>query len=189
MQKKEARIFYKEKRKNIAAPQRRKWDDLILIQFQKLSLPSLECVLSFLPIETQQEVATTGITRYLQFLHPSLQMAYPVSDFTTDTMNAMIVNDETEFALNAYNIPEPQNGFFVAPSEIDLILVPLLCFDKSGYRVGYGKGFYDKFFMNVKKSAIKIGLSYFEPIEKIEDCDSFDIKLNYCITPQKIYEF
>jgi 5-formyltetrahydrofolate cyclo-ligase len=189
MTKKEARIFYKEKRKNISALQQQKWDDLILIQFQKLHPPSLEFILSFLPIESQQEVETTGITRYLQFINPSLQIAYPVSDFSTGTMQAMIVNDETEFTLNQYHIPEPQNGFFVDPSKIDLILTPLLCFDANGFRVGYGKGFYDKFFQHVKRSTIKIGLSYFEPIQKIEDRDHFDMKLDYCITPQKIYEF
>jgi len=77
----------------------------------------------------------------------------------------------------------------VSESEIDLIFVPLLAFDETGNRVGYGKGFYDKFLTKCRPDAIKVGLSYFEAIDRISDSEQFDIPLNYCITPQRIYEF
>jgi len=69
------------------------------------------------------------------------------------------------------------------------VLVPLLSFDKKGFRVGYGKGFYDRFLMQCKSDCIKIGLSYFDPIDVIDDADEFDVPLDFCITPQKVYVF
>jgi len=86
-------------------------------------------------------------------------------------------------------IPEPQNGLTVPPSEIEVVFIPLLAYDKKGHRVGYGKGFYDRFLSKCKPNTLKIGLSLFEPEEKIEGLDATDIPLDYCVTPVKVYEF
>ena len=75
------------------------------------------------------------------------------------------------------------------PAEIDLVIVPLLCFDKKGNRVGYGKGYYDRFLKQCRKDCIKIGFSYFDPIDQVEDINKFDVKLDYGITPDAIYQF
>ena len=69
----------------------------------------------------------------------------------------------------------------------DLVIVPLLAFDKKGYRVGYGKGFYDRFLQNSK--TLKIGLSFFAPTEEIIDVHLNDVRLDKCITPAGIIEF
>ena len=188
MYKKEARKIFREKRKAINATQQAKWDDLILIRFQMLNLPFIENVFSYIAIEEKKEINTTNILRYLQFLNPQMQIAYPVSDFSNCSMKA-IVPERDEFRENSYGILEPVGDEELPVSEIDLVLVPLLCFDKEGYRVGYGKGFYDKFLSASVDKAIKIGLSYFEPVDTITDRDEFDVPLNYCITPDMIYEF
>ena len=60
---------------------------------------------------------------------------------------------------------------------------------KKGHRVGYGKGFYDKFLSECKPDAIKIGLSFFEPEELITDVFESDVKLDYCVTPNSIHAF
>jgi 5-formyltetrahydrofolate cyclo-ligase len=65
----------------------------------------------------------------------------------------------------------------------------LFGFDKKGYRVGYGRGFYDRFLSRCRKDCIKVGFSYFEPVDEIEDVCSLDVKLNYCITHEKFYIF
>ena len=74
-------------------------------------------------------------------------------------------------------------------SKIDVVFVPLLCFDKQGHRVGYGKGFYDNFLHDCNTETIKIGLSLFEAEDHIQDIHENDIALDYCITPKKIYQF
>ena len=70
-----------------------------------------------------------------------------------------------------------------------MVFVPLLKKKKKGHRVGYGKGFYDKFLSECKPDAIKIGLSFFEPEELITDVFESDVKLDYCVTPNSIHAF
>jgi 5-formyltetrahydrofolate cyclo-ligase len=68
-------------------------------------------------------------------------------------------------------------------------LVPLIGFDPNGHRIGYGKGYYDRYFARLDQPVKRIGISYFEPIANIEDTHQFDVPLSHCITPWNIYEF
>ena len=89
---------------------------------------------------------------------------------------------------NIWNIPEPIDGATIETSKIQLVFVTLLAFDKKGQCIGYWKGFYDRFLKGCPK-ALKIGLSFFDPIREIIDTQSSDIALDYCITPNQIYQF
>ena len=104
-------------------------------------------------------------------------------------MEAIEVDRETAFINNKYDIPELAGRVCVEPQIIDAVFVPLVAFDMRGFRVGYGKGFYDRFLARCAQDVVKIGFSYFEAIEAIEDIDEFDVPLNYCITPMRVYEF
>jgi 5-formyltetrahydrofolate cyclo-ligase len=104
-------------------------------------------------------------------------------------MQHYIYDDETVLQPNRYDIMEPAGGKVVAEDQIDVVIVPLLSFDEKGNRVGYGKGFYDRFLSRCREDVIKIGLSFFDAGKRIDDTDEFDIPLTYCITPGKIYEF
>ena len=189
MLKSELRRLYREKRKALTESQRLKLDDLLLIQFQKLSLPPLQAILSFYPIEDKKEINTFIITDYLQFTNPGLQVAYPKTNLQEHTMEAIVAEDEDSFERNAYNIPEPARGEAIDPQWLDAVLVPMLTFDSKGYRVGYGKGFYDRFLKSCREDCITIGLCYFDPVETILDAGEYDVTLNYCITPQQVYVF
>jgi 5-formyltetrahydrofolate cyclo-ligase len=189
MTKKELRKIYNEKRSQLAHSQKEKLDDLILIQFQRLQLPDATTLLSFWPMAGKNEIDSHLITDFILFQNPGLQIAYPVADFTTCTMQAILTNEDSEFKQNEYAILEPVSGKELDAKEIDIILIPLLAFDKHGYRIGYGKGFYDRYLENCREDILKIGFSYFEPEEKIDDIGSHDIKLDYCITPENIYGF
>jgi len=189
MLKKEARKIYKEKRKAISASEKMKWDDLLLIQFQQLSLPFVSTVLSFYPMDENNEPDTFTITRYLQFKNPGIDIAYPKTNISDQSMEAIICAEDEVFEDNTFYIPEPVGGESIDPQTIDLVLVPLLAFDKKGFRVGYGKGFYDRFLLQCKDDCIKVGLSYFEPLDLIGDANEFDVPLDFCITPQKVYVF
>lgn len=167
-----------------------KLDDLLLIQLQNLSFgDNIQTLLSYWPLEQQGEVNTLLFTHYLEHAIPNLQVAFPVVEFESMEMTAILVNDETDFVENKFGIPEPEEGDKIAPEELDVVFVPLLCYDEQGYRVGYGKGFYDRFLSGCREDVIKVGFSYFHPIDKIEDKNQFDVPLNFCITPDKIYEF
>jgi 5-formyltetrahydrofolate cyclo-ligase len=189
MDKKTARTIYRQKRMALEERDRIKKDDLILIQFQTLQLPVLEWMLSYQPMPMQHEPATELCTRYLQFQHPALEVAYPRTNTKNWEMAAIATNEESEFSVGEYGLLEPASGDIVDPASIDLVLVPLLILDRQGYRVGFGKGCYDKFLANCRPDCIKIGLSYFDPIEIIDDRDEFDVPLDFGVTPDNVYVF
>ncbi|MFN5648117.1 MAG: 5-formyltetrahydrofolate cyclo-ligase [Sphingobacteriales bacterium] len=188
MTKKEARQYFRGKRAEISTAQMAKWKDLILIQFQKAELPFLNSVHHFLSIEEKKEPDPKPLIRYLEFTNPGMRIIVPkVVDI--ETMVHVLVNDHTEYGENELGILEPVEGELVDPIDLDLVFVPLLAFDEEGNRVGYGKGYYDRFLTACRPDVIKVGLSFFPPIGKIEDTDTWDIPLTYCITPERIYEF
>ena len=59
--------------------------------------------------------------------------------------------DPRQFETNKYGFDEPVDGIDLIPTEIDMVIIPLLSFDKKGYRVGYGKGCYDRFLKRCRK--------------------------------------
>ena len=173
----------------LSEAERVKADDLMLIQFQAASIPFIHSLLSYWPIEENNEPDTHLFTEFLRFRNPELKVCYPVSDFSTGMMKAIITDIDTTFTKKELNIYEPNNDQWIEPGEVDLVFVPLLAFDTDGYRIGYGKGFYDRYLAECREDCIKAGFSYFDPFELIDDRDEFDVPLDLCITPQNIYVF
>jgi 5-formyltetrahydrofolate cyclo-ligase len=189
MLKAEARTYYRDQRMTLSAAERSKLDDLLLIQFQTVKLPFINSLLSYWPIEENNEPNTHLFTDYVEFKNPGLKICYPKTDFKRNTMTAVVTDEETKFKKNSYNIYEPVNGDVLLPGEIDLVFVPLLTVDTKGFRLGYGKGFYDRYLCLCSRECILIGFSYFEPTEKLDDRNDFDVPLTTCITPHKVYDF
>ena len=111
------------------------------------------------------------------------------SDFETRTMSHILLQDNTLLKPNSWNIPEPENGISISDEQIEVVFIPLVTFDEKGNRIGYGKGFYDRFLKNCSKDTIKIGLSFFEAENFIIENTSHDVALDYCITPNQVYSF
>lgn len=182
--------MYKEKRLALSAQEILKLADLLLIQFQRLSFnEDVQVLMNYFPMLDRAEIDTHLFSRFMMHLLPELHVAYPVIDFASGTMRPFLVDDETEIQDNVYSIAEPVNGSPIDEEAVDVVFVPLLAFDKAGYRVGYGKGFYDRFLEQCRADVLTIGFSYFEAVDKIDDANQFDVPLNYCITPHKLYEF
>lgn len=189
MNKQDLRKAYLAKRTELSAKDKLRLDDLLLLQFQQMNYGDVRTLLTYWPKADSAEPNTHLFSRYLRFIVPSLQIAYPKTDTQTHTMQALSVDDDSVYLTNKWGITEPKEGLEVHPGDIDLVFVPMLACDMEGHRVGYGKGFYDRYLAECRDDAIKIGFSYFEPIERIPDTGQFDVPLNYCITPQEIYEF
>lgn len=189
MTKQQLRKRYKEKRSQLSPREMHRLDDLLLIQFQQWPLRDIQTVLSYWPIAEKGEVNTHLMVDYLFFRIPGLQLAFPVIDFSEHVFKALAVGNDTEYIINEYGIAEPVSDEEIPATDIDAVFIPLLAFDHKGFRVGYGKGFYDRFLFNCRNDVLKIGFSWFEPEEVIDDINDFDVPLNICITPNKIYEF
>jgi 5-formyltetrahydrofolate cyclo-ligase len=187
MIKSELRKKYKTLRNTLSTTQ---IDDLSMsIANQLLKLPVWEFSFYhiFLSIEEQKEVNTDYILNILSGKDKNIIISK--SDFKTGLLIHFLLTDNTKIKKNAYNIPEPVDGIDISNDKIDLVFIPLLAFDTHGNRVGYGKGFYDRFLADCKPETIKIGLSFFEAEAEILDVFESDVKLDYCVTPQKIYSF
>ena len=141
----------------------------------------------FLTIEEQKEVETEFILQIVAGKDKEIVVAK--SNFETLKMTNYLLTENTKFQKNEYNIYEPVDGIEVPNAKIDVVFVPLLAYDKKGNRVGYGKGFYDVFLSKCREDVIKIGLSFFEPEDIIEDVSTTDIRLDFCVTPTTSYSF
>jgi 5-formyltetrahydrofolate cyclo-ligase len=141
----------------------------------------------FLSIAEHKEIDTEFILHILAGKDKGIVVAK--TDFDTLKMTHYLLTDNTKFKKNRFNIPEPIDGLEVPTSKIDVVFIPLLAFDKTGNRVGYGKGFYDIFLSECKNDVVKIGLSFFEAENQIDDVFDHDIPMDFCITPEKIYTF
>jgi len=140
-------------------------------------------------MDDRNEINTSEIIQYLEFRNPGLRVAIPRINTKTCSLENYIYTKSMEMALHKFGMAEPFAGEKIEATDIDLVITPLLAFDKKGYRVGFGKGFYDKLLAQCKPDVIKVGLSFFEAEEKIDDIHHNDIPLDYCITPETIYEF
>ena len=157
--------------------------------FDKFDLSKVNLLHLFISIAKNSEVETVGFFEKIWRVYPDIKTIVPRVDFRMDLLTHHVYNAEIELETNRWGIAEPKLENFVDEKNVDLVLVPLLCFDEQGFRVGYGKGFYDKFLSLCRPDCLKIGLSFFPPVEKIEDTDKFDVNLDYCITPDEIYSF
>lgn len=188
MTKSEARKHYRQLRAGLSNAMQTKLDDLLLIQFQQLSWAGADVVLSFYPSLQNKEADSFILTKYLSFINPALTVAYPKINESDNSMEGVVPATGDSFAPNSYGIMEPV-GEVVAPEEFDAVLVPMLGFDEQGNRVGYGKGYYDRFLQRCTADCIKAGICYFAPVPLLSDTHSFDVPLDFCITPQQLYVF
>lgn len=141
----------------------------------------------FLSIPEKGEINTENLLHILQGKDKNIVV--PKTEFKTQTLSHYLLTDNTKIKKNHWGIPEPIDGVPFPNEKIELVFVPLLAFDKKGNRVGYGKGFYDKFLSKCSGQTIKIGLSFFEPEENEIPVEPTDIALNLCVTPNKVYSF
>ena len=179
--KKELRLIYKSLRKQLSERDIEQKSLEITNNLIQLPIWDKTYFHVFLPITEQKEVDTELILHLLSGKDKEILISK--SNFETREMIHFLLTDNTRIAKNEYNIPEPVDGIEVPAKKIEVVFVPLLAYDKKGNRVGYGKGFYDKFLSECNPDVIKIGLSFFEPEELISDIFEGDVQLDYCVTP------
>ncbi len=146
---------------------------------------------TFLPIQRQNEVDTWQIVHLLWQQFPAIQIVASVTDPVANLLIHYPLDQHTPLMENKWGIPEPANTgqTSIKSDQIDLVLIPLLTFDQTGHRVGYGGGYYDRFLAECRPDCLKIGVSLFEPIACIDKVEPTDIRLDMCVLPDRIYYF
>lgn len=141
-------------------------------------------ILSFLSMEDEVDMSYFDFCAY----QDNKTLAYPVI-ISKGVMDAYIPDVLGNFETNRFGIREPilSKSSYLSPDRIDLVVVPMLGFDKSGYRIGYGGGYYDRFLQTT--NAFKLGVCYQELMSESLPVSEHDVKLNAVITQFGRYDF
>ncbi len=183
--KNELRKIYKEKRMTLSQDEVNFLSEKLLqnyiLQFNTIEN---QCVNVFLSIEKFNEVNTQIFIDY--FFRNHIRVFVP--KIKSEKLISIEIFPDSEFETNDLGIKEPVSNIS-ADVELDYVLTPLLYCDRFWNRVGYGKGFYDRFFSGDYKIHNKIGLNFFPPKENIVDVYEDDVDLDYLVTPYEVFGF
>ena len=179
------RVLFLKKRRALSDKDHEEKSFAIANQCLQLPIWNLEYFHLFFPIQSKAEIDTTLILTLLQ--GRDKQVILPKVSGTE--LEHILLTDSTVIRKNDWDIPEPDQGLVIQPKQLDVVFIPLLGYDKVGNRIGYGKGFYDSFLAACKPEVIKVGLSFFLPVEQIQGMRLEDMKLDYCVHPEGIIDF
>jgi 5-formyltetrahydrofolate cyclo-ligase len=190
MEKSELRKIYLERRAGLSPGGVAKASGEIAEHFFKsVELPPGCVVHTFIRIGRFNEIDTSMIYYRLWRDRPDIATTAPRADLDTGEIESVAFNASSEWEMNRFGIREPAEGKVIDPNDVDVVIVPLLAFDRSGHRVGYGKGMYDRFLARCRPDCKKIGVSLFEPTDVIDGVTDTDIRLDLCITPDAVFRF
>ena len=190
MTKSELRSIYQKKRRELTKPEvGERSKQIAEIFFGDVDLSAVRYLHTFIPIEKNHEPDTWLIIDGIQNHHSEISIVLPRINNVTGRIENYLYTRREDLETNAWGIKEPRETLSIHAEQIDLVLIPLLSFDQTGHRVGYGKGFYDRFLRDCRKDCQRIGLSLFDAVDRITDVDSFDEPLHRCITPTRMITF
>jgi 5-formyltetrahydrofolate cyclo-ligase len=185
----ELRKIYSEKRSLLKPAETELLSREICTRFTALSFGTIRYLHLFYPIPGKKEVDSLLIANWIRGNRPEISLVLSKSNPHDFSLTHLLWETQTPLTMNQWGITEPASGKEIDPEMLDVILIPLLAFDLAGNRVGYGKGFYDRFLTQCRTDALKIGLSFFEAEEEISYLHETDIRLDLCITPRTVYWF
>lgn len=132
----------------------------------------------------RNEVDTKKI--FYECLSLNKKVSYP--KVTSDDLVFYDIQELIQLKPSYKNIPEPDSeNYVLIEEEPELILVPGICFDNKGNRLGYGKGYYDKFLKNIPRQNI-VGLAFdFQVLDSIPSCEH-DVRVGHIITESGVID-
>jgi 5-formyltetrahydrofolate cyclo-ligase len=184
------RVFAREQRRTLSERQREEMSVRIAdLYMQCFELERPNVLHLFLPIPNLLEVNTMHILEPLNKRYPNVKTVSSVIAEDQKTLLTVEVRYDSVFVTNNWGIREPVERIFCNELEIEEVLTPLLAIDKRGYRIGYGKGFYDRFFEKCSNEVKKTGLNYFAPLEELVPNDAWDVALSRLVDPENVTDF
>jgi 5-formyltetrahydrofolate cyclo-ligase len=157
--------------------------------FSQMYFKDVKVVHSFLPVENTREPDTWRIINKIRKDFPYIKISVPKINVSAVQIENFYYEGREQLKANPWGILEPLYGINTRSEDIDMVLVPMLIADQYGNRVGYGKGFYDKFLATCKPACITVGLCFYEPVASIDDVNDLDVPLKFCVTPFKVHRF
>ena len=188
MDKKQIRQNMMLMRSALTTEEREKYSEEVLkILIQLENFKKARAIASF--VDFRNEVSMAPINDYI--LEANKALFLPYIDMATKTMTFHKVNDLSELNLSKFGILEPNPSIHerIDINTIDLVLTPGVAFDHTGHRLGYGGGFYDRFFEKLNQSVPRIGIAFsLQQIDKIP-LEEHDLPLTGLITEEGLQWF
>lgn len=135
----------------------------------------------FFPIKRLFEINTVLLLPLL--FERGYKVYGSITDKQSQRLHTVKIDESTVFQDDEMGIPVPQNPESALNEDIELVFVPLLGLDAKGNRLGYGMGYYDRFFHMLKPGVLKVGLSYFLPSGELPTA-GHDVPLDACVFPE-----
>ncbi len=156
--------------------------------FSGIDISFIKVIHVFLPLTEKHEPDTWLIIDRIRREFPLIRLSIPRVNETSNTLEHFFFEGLHQLKKNKWGILEPQQGIPTPLQKIDMVLVPLLAYDTTGHRLGYGKGYYDRFLAQCPSSTRAYGISFFPPEKQLPTHEA-DVRLNGCITPEGVYIF
>lgn len=186
MSKNSLRKRIKNKRNSLTKPEMQKQSSLILKQFKGLMYDIVDSKGGFVVyLATQSEVKTAGI---INFLHKQNRKVYAPC-VTNSEITPSCLTKGCKFKKCEFDIYEPEKKSKIRSlKNIAAVIIPGIAFDTRGNRLGFGKGFFDKFLKKLPEKTLKIALAFSCQIVKQVPAEAHDVKMDFIITENGIYE-
>ncbi len=139
-----------------------------------------DCIMLYMPLGNEVETDEIIKDAYSR----GKVVVFPVTDAESGKITPFQADVSQEFRKGAFSVPEPTSATKINPDLIDVVVVPGIAFDKSGTRIGFGKGCYDGFLK--KTHAVKVGLCYDFQVYDELPCEEHDVKMDYLVTESGI---
>lgn len=182
-----ARKNFKLKRLELTSSELKEFSRKIIFQLTNEFNFSEKLVNIFLPIQKFNEIDLSPLID--EVLSRKGLICINKTDFKNHSITPYLYSAKIKLEISDFGVPEPSNGTVISPKEINYVIVPLLACDKHGYRVGYGKGFYDAFLSQCNEKTTFIGVNHFNDLVQIDNIEEHDIPIHYLVTPEKVYKF
>jgi 5-formyltetrahydrofolate cyclo-ligase len=144
----------------------------------------------FQPIVARREPDAGLFQQYIRLHHPDTRILIPVVDPITDKLVHVELTQDIVLVNNRWGIPEPVAPFKAVTCKLpDMVLVPLLGFDRQGNRLGYGKGHYDRFLACTRPDCLKVGLAFELSHVPSLPTEPHDLRLDAVVTEERVYVF
>ena len=157
--------------------------------FDELDLTGVRSLNAYYPLAKLNEPETLMLLHRLHRDRPDINLSIPYLPEEGGDVSPVRWEPDMEMTLGGQGTHRPAELDKLLFSELDLVLVPLLAIDGFGYRAGYGAGHYDRFLAKCRPQIRKVGVSFFQPIEAIDDVYEGDIRLDACLTPDGLIVF
>ena len=180
-EKKDLRKVYIKKREGLSEEERNRLSSAIVERLLNLQdLQKAMRVLLFCPHRGEPDI--TPLFSWVHQRGKTLLLPKVVGE----DLKVIRVEEGSELSPGAYCIPEPTEGEEIDPSYVDFSLIPGVLFDREGYRIGFGKGYYDRLLPRL--GGVKVGVCYqFQVVEEVPR-DSWDVPVDLLVTEEKIYK-